>query len=213
MRFTLAISALVVAYSPVALAASGGHHDAESAVEHAVDAMEHHAEHASGGLPQFNPESFTSQIFWLVIAFAILYLFFSKRTLPDISNIIANRQEHIQSDLDMAEELRAEAEEVHQAYEEALSDARNKASEHFVKAEEKIKAKTAKEMETFQERALADIKKTEDSIEKAKEAALEDLNSIAAQIASDAAAKIVGISPDIKQAKTVVESLNKKRAA
>ena len=43
---------------------------------------------------------------------------------------------------------------------------------------------------------------------KAQSEAMDDMNTIAAEVASEAAKKIVGISPDLKEAKTVVKSLN-----
>lgn len=185
--------------------------------KYADDAHKGHGKHGdhhkTEGLPQFDPSSFASQAFWLVIIFSGLYLFFSKKTLPDISNVLSNRQEHIQSDLEMAEQLRAEAEEVHQSYEEALSEAHEQASTYFTQAEEKIKETSTQKMQEFQENALQKIQDTEKNIQVAKENALEELNGIAAEIASQASEKIVGISPDINNAKNVVESLHKNKKA
>ena len=36
----------------------------------------------SEGLPQFNPEFFSSQLFWLAVTFFGLYMFLSKVALP-----------------------------------------------------------------------------------------------------------------------------------
>ena len=38
----------------------------------------HAADAASGGLPQFAFETWTSQIFWLVVTFAVLYFVLAK---------------------------------------------------------------------------------------------------------------------------------------
>src|SRR5690606_19013966 len=82
----------------------------------------------SSGLPQFDPTWFASQLFWLLVAFGVLYLFFSKRTLPDLSSIIENRKNHIKADLDQAEELTTQAETVQSHYEQSLQGARNQAA-------------------------------------------------------------------------------------
>ena len=47
------------------------------------------------------------------------------------------------------------------------------------------------------------------SLNDSKHQAMDDMNNIAAEIASAAAEKIVGLSTDLNQAKTVVQSLNK----
>lgn len=170
---------------------------------------------SSGGLPQFDPSSYPSQIFWLVIVFSAMYFFFSRKTLPEISNVIENRHQHIQSDLDTAEQLREEAENAHRAYDEALDKARLEASNLFTEAERSIKDKSTREFQAFYERSSEEIKATEAGIEKAKSEAFEEMSTIAAEIAAQAAEKIIGVSTDLQKAKTIIESLHKhnKKAA
>ena len=172
----------------------------------------HGAAEKSAGLPQFDPSSFASQVFWLAIAFAILYIFFSKKTLPEISSVIESRKEHIQSDLTSAEELKAEAEGVQEAYETILEEARQKSSTSFAKAEAKIKEKTNEVYQDFQARSAKEITAKEKAIEKAKADAMDEMNVLAAEIAREAAEKIIGVETDLKQAKTVVKSLHTSRA-
>jgi F-type H+-transporting ATPase subunit b len=172
-----------------------------------------HGGGSEAGLPQFDPSSFPSQIFWLAVAFGILYIFFSKKSLPDISSVLENRRQHIQSDLDTAEQLRKQAEDVHRAYEEALDKARVASTDFYVEAEKKIKEKTLKEMDAFYQRAGDHIAATEKRIDAAKAGAMEDMSSIAAAIAAEVAEKVVGISTDLKDAKSVVQSIHKRKAA
>lgn len=188
----------------VALAAGGASHNAKAATEHHSDA---------GGLPQLDFSTYASQIFWLLIFFSILYIFFAKKTLPNISSVIENRKEHIQGDLNTAQRLKDEAEEVHQAYQAALDKARKEAHKLFKTSDDEIKAKAESEQKAFYERSHQEIEATEKRIEDAKAAAMEDMNAIAAEVASEAAQKIVGISADINEAKTVVRSIHKKKAA
>lgn len=164
------------------------------------------------GLPQLDFTTYPTQIFWLFVAFVILYFFFSKKTLPEISSTIENRREQVEDDLDSAQRLKEEAEGVQSAYEEALSGARADASELFQKTEEKIRAITDEKMGAFKERANTMTADTEKTVEKAKKAAIADMHSIAAEVASIAAEKIVGISTDIDQAKSMVKNVDKKAA-
>lgn len=175
----------------------------------------HHADegqHAEGGLPQLDFSTYPSQIFWLFIAFTLLYFIFSKKTLPEISSTIENRREQVEGDLENASRLKEEAEEVHTAYEDILADARHKASEEFTKVEDKIKKATAKKLDAFKERASEQTSATEKLVADAKKEAIGDMHSIAAEVASAAAKKIVGVSTDLDQAKTLVKNIDRKAA-
>ena len=63
------------------------------------------ASEAKGGMPQLNPESFSSQIFWLILLFIILFLVNHFFFLPKIKNIRKKRDETIQNYLDEAKKL------------------------------------------------------------------------------------------------------------
>ena len=185
-------------------------HDATHGAAHAVA---EHGEHASSaGLPQLDPTWFANQLFWLTITFVTLYVIFSKKILPALSSTIEDRHERIQGDLAEAQKLKEQAEQVHEAYEEVLDEARTKSAALYTKAEDAIKSKTAKEMDTFRESSATKTKDAEKKIEKAKKAAMKDMDNIAAEIASKAAEKIVGIKTDVKQAKNVIDNINKKAA-
>lgn len=179
-------------------------------------AAPHHAaqQHGGGseGLPQFDPTSFPSQIFWLLIAFAFLYIFFSRKTLPEISSVIEGRQEHIQSDLNTAENLKLEADKAHADYDAMMDKARAESSAEFAKADQDSKDKTTARYAAFYERSVKELKEAEKAIEQAKTEAMDDMNALAAEVAAQAAEKIIGVQTDIKQAQTVVDSLQSKRA-
>lgn len=197
-----------LAFVPMAFAApeATGEHGA------AAPAGEAH-EAASGGLPQFDPTWFPSQIFWLAVAFFVLYLFFSKKTLPEISSVIENRRNHIRSDLDMAEKLTEDAEKVQTAYENGLQSARDEASKAVQDVETAMKDKGNTEYEAFRKRSETEIAAAENRIAAAKAAAMDQMNTIAAEVASEAVKKIIGTNTDVQKAKSVVESLTDKAKA
>jgi len=173
--------------------------------------------HAAGhkeieGLPQLDFTTYAPQIFWMFVFFIILYVFFAKKTLPEISDSVESRREKIEGDLDNAQDLKKEADNVRGEYEVALQEARQKASETFKNTEEQIKSDNNARLDAFKDRSAKMTQKTEAKIEKAKETAMADTQSIAAEIASIAAEKIVGIPTDIKQAETLVKNIKKKAA-
>lgn len=170
------------------------------------------AAHGSSGLPQFDPTSFSSQVFWLAIAFALMYVIFSHKTLPTISSVLENRREQIKSDRDMAEGLKNKAEAVLESYEKGLEMARTESAQLSANAVGDGKKQIEAALNTFQQRAEDQISALEGRLADGKNQALDEMNTIAAEIASAAAEKIVGISTDIIQVKNVVQSLSKKAA-
>ena len=169
-----------------------------------------HGEASKGGLPQFDPTWFASQIFWLAISFAVLYMIFAKKTLPDISGVIENRKNHIQSDLETAEKLTAEADAVQDAYQENLNKAQLDASEAIKSVENKSKANAEAAMETFRVKAEDQVKDAEANIETSKNAAMDDMNKIAIDAAAAAVEKIIGFAPDSSKIETAVKNINSK---
>ena len=80
-------------------------------------------------MPQFETAApfFWSQVFWLIVAFVVLYLLMSKIALPRIAEVLEERQDKIDDDLAKAEKLKNEAEQVLAEYEKAIADARSSA--------------------------------------------------------------------------------------
>ncbi len=163
----------------------------------------------SGGLPQLDPSSFASQTFWLLVIFLLLYVFFSKKSLPEISQTIENRSERIQNDLDTAERLKEEVASVQSSYEESLQSSREESTALFKSIEDDIKKKSETEAKKFQEHSAKKIADLEESINQARDKAMEDMSEVAAEVAAQAAEKIIGVPTDTDSAKAVVKSLNK----
>ncbi len=168
-----------------------------------------HVEHESGGLPQFDPSSFSSQVFWLVIVFAVLYTIFARASLPRIANVINARDTKISEDRNAAETMVNEANNVMESYEKSLMDARNQSAQISTDTTQAIKARAEQSLSAFQKKAEDNMSALDASLNNSKHQAMDDMNNIAAEIASAAAEKIVGLSTDLNQAKTVVQSLNK----
>jgi len=59
--------------------------------------------------PPFQSETFVSQLFWLVIAFAVLYLLTSRLVLPRVGGIIEARAKQIEGDLSEAQQFKEAA--------------------------------------------------------------------------------------------------------
>ncbi len=169
---------------------------------------ESHEEQATG-LPQLDPSSFESQTFWLIVIFVGLYFVFAKKSLPDISKTIENRSERINSDLDSAEQIKEEVASVRDEYEARLKEAREQSNGLFKTIEEEIKTKSDEETKKFQKHSAKKISELEANIAKARDSAMDDMTEIAAEIATQAAEKIIGVRADAKSAREAVKSIRK----
>jgi F-type H+-transporting ATPase subunit b len=71
------------------------------------------AEHAGGRFPPFDQIATTgvSQVFWLIVTFAILYIAVAYVFLPKIRKAIENRDDAIKRDVAKAAALSAKADE------------------------------------------------------------------------------------------------------
>lgn len=175
-------------------------------------AEEHHAG-SSGGLPQFDPASWPSQIFWLVLTFAALYFIFSRFTLPRLTSIKDARRAKIEGDMKAAEIASAEADKLKHEFETSLRKAATEASVTVKAADDAAKAKLAAAVADYRTRYDAEVAKTEARLAESAKVAMEGMTKIAAEVAAQAAEKIAGIPADHTQAESVVRSLSQKAKA
>ena len=82
---------------------------------------------AAEGMPQFNAKSFNSQLFWLIITFTALYITITYFILPRIRENIRLRKNKIANDLERAENIKAEIENMISQSNIKLEDAKNQA--------------------------------------------------------------------------------------
>ena len=83
---------------------------------------------ASGGFPPFDQTTFPSQIFWLVITFAFLFVVMWRVAGPRINGVITTRRDKINGDIAVAQKYRGNAEAASAAYQTALAGARARAN-------------------------------------------------------------------------------------
>ena len=194
--------------APEPVAVEGGHtadpHAATDAAGHAVD---HAAEHSSGGLPQLDVTTFSEQLFWLVVTFVILFVLFSKKTIPEISGVLEDRARHIGDNLKSAERLKNEAEEAKAAYDAALTGSRAQAAQISNDVQNTVKAKAESQAREFRAHSEREVEAAEARLEKSRSAVMDEMGAIAAEVASEAASRIIGTSPDIHAAQSIVKSI------
>lgn len=152
----------------------------------------HGEEHATGVFPPFDPATFGSQLLWLAITFAALYLLMSRIALPQIGGILADRRGRIDADLRAAEESRQKTDAAIAAYEEALAAARAKAQGIASETRDAIAADLAAKRSAVEADLTAKVGAAEASIAQTKAAALTHVDEIAAETAQAVVSQLVG---------------------
>jgi F-type H+-transporting ATPase subunit b len=163
-----------------------------------------HEEHA-GGLPQLNPGDFAPQLVWLALTFVVLYLILARVALPRIGEVIEERRDRVQRDLDAAERFKAETDAALAAYEQALSEARHKASAMAKEMRDTLSAETEKERVAVESQLAAKLAEAETRIAATKTKALSSVNEIAAETASAVVSKLLGEDVSPAEVKKVLQ--------
>ncbi len=162
-------------------------------------------------MPQFAPETFTPQLFWLLVTFAVLFVAMWRHALPRISGILEARQQRIDSDLERAAALKAEAERVAAEYEKALAEARDKAAAAVKAAGGEMAAEAAKRHESFGQELAARTAEAEQRIAAARDQALGNIKTVAEEAAGAATAKLIGVDLSAEQLRDAVEDAIRRR--
>lgn len=163
-------------------------------------------------MPQFDPSTFSSQLFWLVICFVGLYLIVSRFAIPRIGDILEQRERVVQDDLDRAESLKGEAEQALADYEAAMADAREQARTLMAKVTSDAKAVAESRNREIGAELTAQISEAEQRIATARDEAMASLTSIAAEAAQDAASRLAGLDVNSGDAQAAVSAAMKGNA-
>lgn len=183
------------------------------ATEEAENPIAAAEDHGGGGLPQLRVETYPSQIFWLLITFFVLLGVFSKKILPDIGSVIAAREGKIKGDLDAAEALRVQSEEIRLAYEKGLEQARVQATTAIAAVESATKKQADERLELFRKKSESDIAAAETRMDDVRAKSMADMTAVAAEVAAVAVEKITGMGADVQKAKAIVDTIAGKAKA
>ena len=142
-------------------------------------------------MPQFDVTTFSSQIFWVVIIFVLLYFIMARFALPRVAEVMEERQDKIDDDLSKAERLKNEAETVLAEYEKAIAEARSEAGKLMQAASDAITEEQAKRQTELNSDLNQRTLEAERRIGEAKRAALDNIRNVAAEAAGSATAKLI----------------------
>jgi len=136
-------------------------------------------------MPQLDPSTFGSQLFWLAVSFVTLYVVLSVLVLPRIGATMAKRSDQLDGDLAEAEALRAKAEAALEAYEEALAQARTKALVVAQTMRAEVQAETARQKAELDAKLAEEAAAADSRLAATREAALAGLRDAAKDIVGE----------------------------
>ena len=140
-------------------------------------------------------------VFNTLLLFVLLRIFLFK----PINKMKADRTRTIQDNLDSAEKAKAEAEELRQQYEDSISEAREKANEIMIKAHEDAENERAAIIRKSQEEADRIVADADKTIENERKRVLRQAQSQIADLAIEAASKIIGENVDDEKNRRLVD--------
>ena len=157
------------------------------------------AEHASGGLPQFDFSWWAGEAIWTVAIFVVLLILFTKVFVPRVGGTIDEREDRISGDIGEARKLRDEADA--QAAAAAAETAQGRAAAQKLALDAKAKAVAeAAKREAAEEAKLAEtLAKADVRILSMRDAAMTNVRDIAAGTAVAIVEKLTGTAPTSKE--------------
>jgi F-type H+-transporting ATPase subunit b len=137
-----------------------------------------------------------NEIIWGSLAFLILLIVMWKFAFPAVTKMMNDRTERIRTNLDDADRVKAEAQQILDDYQRQLADARGEANRIIEEARQTAESLRRDLMDRAEAEVAELRQRSTDEIQAAKDRALADLRVQVAGIAIGAAEKIVERSLD-----------------
>jgi len=147
---------------------------------------------AEAGMPQLDPTYWSSQAFWLILIFALLYLALSKIFLPKIKNNIDDREDKIKDDVDEAQKLKSVAEQKLIEYETTIENAKKEVQKILFVSKNKLSSDMQDKKKKIEKELELELKSAEQEIKNLKKESVTDITNISEEMTSKVIEMISG---------------------
>ncbi|WP_077147312.1 ATPase [Sphingopyxis sp. KK2] len=148
-----------------------------------------------------------SQLFWLLIVFAGIYVVIGRGMLPKIEATVDARDRKVADDLAAAKAAHAAADAIEESYRQQGDASRAAAQKAVTDAKDKA-AKDAEKRLAKVDAELADkLAAAEADVASARSSAMAEIESVAAEAASELVAKLSGVKVAAADAKSAVKAV------
>jgi F-type H+-transporting ATPase subunit b len=159
-------------------------------------------------MPQITqlPLIFFSQLFWLLVVFAIIFFGIGRGMLPKIQGTVEDREKKIADDLERAQAARAGAEETEAAWRARMDAARAEAARLSQEAKQASARETEARVKDAADRINAKVESSEAQIREALSSARAEIESVAAEATRELVQRLTGIQVDQNEAAAAVKA-------
>ena len=157
-------------------------------------------------MPQLELETFLPQLVWLVITFGFIYFVMAKFALPRVGEILEERQNRLDGDLEQAESYKAESEKLEADYDLLTAKARMEARTHLKVMRKKLDAGLAEKRTDMSAKMDKKFAAAEANIAAARNEVLGDLEKIASNACISIVAKLSGQKLSVTEAGKAVKA-------
>ena len=160
-------------------------------------------------MPQLNPESFSSQIFWLFISFSILFLIIHFFLIPKLKKVREKREETVEDYLSQTKKLNQQIDNIISQIDKELNNAKNSFNDKIKEELDKNKIIFENEVGLIEK----DFEKKKDKLNsellKSKNEIRNNIPKICMDLSNHLYQKILGdkIESDLKEFEKVVKDL------
>lgn len=159
-------------------------------------------------MPQLEqlPAIFWSQLFWLAVAFGILFFVIGRGMLPKIEATVDDREAKVAEDLAAAERARGQADETEEEYRSRIDAGRAEALKVTAAAKQDSARAVEARLRDADGAIREKVEAAEARLRAATVAALNDIESVAAEAAQEMVARLAGVSVGKSEATRAVKA-------
>lgn len=143
-------------------------------------------------MPQLDVSTYPSQLFWLAVSFALLFILMNWVAIPRIGRALERREARIREDVSRAEAVRAEAEQILLQYEAGLKEARAAGHAQIQAAGQAAQKAAADRLAALKSELDQEARAAEQRMAAIKEKTLADIQPAIEGLAKAAAEKLIG---------------------
>ena len=163
-------------------------------------------------MPQLDISVFPTQLFWLALIFVALYLILWKVALPRVTEVRESRQVRIESDLEKAEALKAEAEAALADYEKTIAKATADAQNSVREAARKMAEDAESQRNALAARLADQLAEAEKRIADERARAINEIGEIAGDLTKAATSRLIGSEINQDEANAAVTAVLRESA-
>ena len=160
-------------------------------------------------MPQLEITTFPSQIFWLIISFAILYFCISRLIIPKISRVLKERELQIEKNISESEILYKKTEDINRKYEDLKKETEEESKKIIKNVKDETNKKFLENTNIVKKNLEKILEISEKKISHKKDKALKSITSISLLLSKEIIKKISNKKINTKSLNTIIKRNSK----